>query len=440
MKRHAVLVSLLAVILSMMAWKFFAVPASTTEPVKTQDRMQALTQRYREMQTAIEKGQVLNELQYGEFSLLSFVMLNLPAERNGDGTFNRGNIAANPTLGSGPAVWETMKNSTEIYRAQGATPLPWATVNEFPDGVTPLTTAQLQQAFGPTNSPWLHFLATSRMIDGQQIVDANAQVLWYDVRCNQDYFDYVTAGQYPLYNTEGQEAARADANFTFNFPPEAIEFKATWRILGPKDDDKKYWTAYGAYYDAKNTLQYSKIGLTALHITSHLQPNWVWMTFEQVDNPTSTFQYFLGEPGNAIGPNATTNPLSGPINQELQRATTGTKWQNYRVIGWQYNEVREGSQPVLLGNSNMETYFAKTSSCMSCHAMANIGPPENRRLNMWRTDESGIQGRIGDIEFDNIVTSMGLDPKQFKQTDYVWSLREAQSTKAPVEKPKSTRR
>ncbi len=106
-----------------------------------------------------------------------------------------------------------------IYRAQGATPLPWATVNEFPDGVTPLTTAQLQQAFGPTNSPWLHFLATSRMIDGQQIVDANAQVLWYDVRCNQDYFDYVTAGQYPLYNTEGQEAARADANFTFNFPP-----------------------------------------------------------------------------------------------------------------------------------------------------------------------------------------------------------------------------
>lgn len=440
MKRHAVLASLLAVILCMMTWKFFETAANTTEPVKLQDRVVAFAQRYKELQTAIEKGEAMNEMQCGEFSLLSFVMLNLPAQSSGDGTFNRGNIAPNSTLGLGPAVWETMKNSTEIYRAQGATPQPWATVNELPDGVTPLSTAQLQQAFGPTNSPWLHFLSTSRMIDGQQIVDANAKVLWYEVRCNQDYFNYVTAGRYPLYNLEGQQAARADANFTFNFPQEALEFKATWRILGPNDDDKKYWTAYGAYFDATNTLQYSKIGLTALHIISHLQPNWVWMTFEQVDNPSATFQYFLGEPGSAIGPNPTANPVAVPINKELQLATAGTKWQNYRVIGWQYDEVQEDGQPVLLANSNMETYFAPTSSCMSCHAMANIGPPDNRRLNMWRTDDSGIQGRIGAIDFDDIVTSMGYDPTKYKQTDYVWSLREAQSTKAELRGLKAQQR
>ena len=436
MKRYTVLVSLLAVILLMVAWKLFETPAVTAEPaVNAQPaKLDALALKYQEMKTAIQEGEVLSEAAYGKFSLLTFVMMNRPAQSNGDGTYDRGNANPDSSLGPGPAVWETMKNSTEIYRAQGATPQPWATIDEFPDGVTPPTTEQLQQQFGPTNSPWLHFLITSRMIDGQQIVDANNQVLWYEVRCNQDYFNYVTAGKYPLYNLEGQESARTDASFTFNFPAEAMEFKATWRILGPKDDDTKYWTAYGAYYDATNTLQYAKIGLTALHIISHLQPDWIWMTFEQADNPSATFQYFLGEPGSAVGPNLTANPVAIPVNKELQVIAKGTKWQNYRVIGWQYDEVDEDGQPVVLANSNLETYFSKTSSCMSCHGMANIGPPDNRRLNMWQTDESGIQGRIGAINFEEIVSAMGLDPTQYKQMDYVWSLRQAQSTNAPPQK------
>jgi hypothetical protein len=436
MNRHAWLVSLVAVTLIVAAWTVLGTPGISAEPGK----MGSLIQKHQKIKMAIQEGQVPVEVQAGEFTMLSFLVMSLPAQSNGDGTYNRGDIAPNPTLGTGPAVWETMKNSTEIYRAQGATPQPWATVNEFPDGVTPLTPAQLQAKYGPTNSPWLHFLSSSRMIDGQQVVDANANVLWYDVRGNQDYFNYVTVGQYPLYNLEGQEQARADANFTFDFPQDALEFKGTWRLLGPNDDDTKYWTAYGAYYDATNTLQYAKIGLTALHIISHVQSNWFWMTFEQVDNPSATFQYFLGEKGNPVGPNLTMNPLAIPINEELRLVTKGTKWQNYRVIGWQFDEVRGDGQPVVLANSNIETYFPQTSSCMSCHTMANIGPPDNRRLNMWNTNDSGIQGRIGGIDFAAIVQGMGLDPTQYKPMNYVWSLREAQSTAAPMAKAKPTSR
>ena len=436
MKQRAMRVTLVAVTLIVTAWTLLNTRGISAEPGK----MGSLLQKHQKIRAALKEGQVLEEVQAGEFTMLSFLVLSLPSQSNGDGTYNRGNIAPNPTLGSGPAVWETMKNSTEIYRAQGATPQPWATVNEFPDGVTPLTTAQLQQKFGQTNSPWLHCLSSSRMIDGQQIVDANTNVLWYDVRCNQDYFNYVTTGPYPLYNLEGQESARADASFMFDFPQDALEFKGTWRILGPNDDDTKYWTAYGAYSDATNTLQYAKIGLTALHIISHVQSNWAWMTFEQVDNPSATYQYFLGEPGNPVGPNLTMNPVAIPINEELRLVTHGTKWQNYRVIGWQFDEVRGDGQPVVLANSNIETYFPKSSSCMSCHAMANIGPPDNRRLNMWNTNDSGIQGRVGNIDFEGIVQGMGLDPTQYKQTNYVWSLREAQSTAAPMSKPKPASR
>ena len=371
----------------------------------------------------------------GLFTALFFLYANFPATAN-----QRGVPDPNGTFGNGPAVWETMKNSTEIYRPLGATPCPWETVCELPDGVTPPTTQQLQQQFGPTNSTWLHFLSGDSMIDGQKITDAHSQFIRFDVRCNQDYFNYVTANAagYPLYNTEGQETARTDPNFNFDFPAMTYEVKAAWRILGKDDEDSRYWTAYGAYYDEAQVLQFAKIGLTAFHVISHAIPNWAWMTFEQVDNPTETYTYFLGEKSeqNPIGPNTTTNSAAGPFNELLQQSTKGTKWQYYQIIGWQVDEHDSQGEPVVLANTNIETYFPQTSSCMSCHAMANIGPPDNRRLNMWQTDNNGIQGRVGDIDFPVIAGKLAPGQK-VKQMNFVWSLREAQSTQVAVKKPKS---
>ncbi len=363
----------------------------------------------------------------GLFTVEFFMFFNSPAAPGLRGVLN-----PEVRFGTGPTVWETLKNTTEIYRPFGVAPCPWETVCELPDGVRPPTTRQLQEHFGPTNSTWLHFLSGDSMIDGQRIVDAKSRFIRFDVRCNRNYFDYVTKNPagYPLYNTEGQEAARSDPNFSFNFPTDSVEVKAAWRILGRDDDDSRFWTAYGAYYDENQSLQYAKIGLTAFHVISHAIPNWVWMTFEQVDNPTATYQYFLGEKGDAIGKNDTTNSQAGNYNEVLLKMTRGTKWQYYRIIGWQIDENDSDGEPVILANSNIETYFPKTSSCMSCHQMANIGPPENRRLNMWQADDSGIQGRVGDINFQAIAEKLAPGQK-IKQMGHVWSLREAQSTQAP---------
>ncbi len=139
-------------------------------------------------------------------------------------------------------------NVSEIYLPAGATPTPWATVSELPAGITPPTLQQLQSAYGVTDSPWLHFLSQNRMIDGQQVVDANGAIIRYDVRCNQQEFNYVVSNPagYALYTLQGQEQALAAANFAFALPAQALEVKAAWRVLGPKDDDSRYWTAYGA--------------------------------------------------------------------------------------------------------------------------------------------------------------------------------------------------
>ncbi|MCY2967042.1 MAG: hypothetical protein NT069_25975, partial [Planctomycetota bacterium] len=280
---------------------------------------------------------------------------------------------------------------------------------------------------GPTNSNWLHYLSGNRMIDGQQVVDAHAVPIRYDVRCNREFYDYIAANpsKHPLYNIEGQEAARRDPKFQFEFPRNATEVKAAWKLLEKGDDDSRFWTAYGAYYDDDGKLQYSKIALTAFHIIRRDQFGWIFTTFEQVDNPQTTYTYFLQEKQEAVGENSTLNPEAAKYNALLEKRFQGTKWQHYRVMGWQTEETDADGRPVLLANTNIETYFPKTSSCKSCHAMANIGPNSNRRLNMWDMSK-GIEGRVGNVDFQKIAKELAPG-EQFKQTDYAWVLREAQS-------------
>lgn len=360
----------------------------------------------------------------GQFAVDLFVYANWPAVSG-----QRGVPDGNNSIGAkAPTVWESWKNTSEIFRAGGAAPCPWETVCELPDGVTPPTAQELQQMFGPTDSTWLHFLGENRMIDGQQIVDARSRIIRYDVRCNQDHFNYIASNPsgYELFNLDGQELALADADFTFEFPTNALEAKTAWRIFGPGDGDSRFWTAYGAYYDDTQKLVYSKIGLTSIHLISRITPDWIWLTYEQLDNPTAMFEFFLQQQEKAIGINITTNPNATQFNAQLQQQTQGTKFQFYQLIGWQTADTGNDGIPTLLANTNIETYFPVTSSCITCHNMANIGPPQQRRLNFWNSDDGGgIRGRIGPLDFD-VIAKKQFPNLTFKQMNYVWSLREAQ--------------
>ncbi len=361
----------------------------------------------------------------GPLTLEMFMKMNWPALSGERGV-------PNPSARFGQAgstVWETLKNVSEIYLPAGATPTPWGTIVELPAGITPPTLQQLQSAYGATDSPWLHFLSQNRMIDGQQVVDANGSILRYDVRCNLTEFNYVVGNPagYALYTLQGQEQARASANFAFALPSDAVEVKAAWRVLGPSDDASRYWTAYGAYLDNNQKITYAKIGLTAFHFILNTPNGWVFMTYEQLDDATATFTYFMGKKGDAVGANPTVNPGAAALNKQLQAQAQGTKWQYYTIIGWQTAEAAADGSPVLLANMNIETYFPKTSSCMSCHAMANIGPLNHVRLDMWDYAGGNVLGRVGTIDFPAIAKKM--DPADtFKPMDFTWSLREAQTT------------
>ena len=121
-----------------------------------------------------------------------------------------------------------------------------------------------------------------------------------------------------------------------------------------------------------------------------------------------------------MGPNVTSHPAAATWNRMFQTLLKKTKWRHYKLIGWQF----DANDPELLANTQMEMYFQRSSSCITCHSLANIGPPEHRRLAMWERGRQGIHGYTGDIDFQELVKKQ-FPHLKFKEMDYVWSLRQA---------------
>ncbi len=358
------------------------------------------------------------------FAWQMFVFVNWPELPN-----HRGEPDPARSIGTNAAtVWESYKNASEVYLEDGQRPAPWQVDDELPWSPVSKSrpSAQALATLGPVDSSWIHFLSESVMVDGQQICDADSNTLYYDVRGDHSYFRYVvenTSG-YELYNIEGQQSALADPKFTFNFPKDAVEIKASWRILQPAEDGSRYWTAIGVYRDNHRQIHMARIGLTGLHIISKVLPNWFWTTFEQVDNATATYKYRLGEKGDAVGPNANYDTSLDPVNKLWQQALAGTKWQYYALMGTQTQFVSASQQTTLLGSTQMETYFQPNSSCISCHKLSSIGPIPNPRLLIFYP----LNPYTGVVNFQQ-VASQQFPNQIFKPMDFAWSFRNAQYKK-----------
>jgi hypothetical protein len=142
----------------------------------------------------------------GQLAWLMFLYVNWPAT---PGT--RGVPDPTQKLGATPTVFETWKEVHEVYLMGGAAPQPWD------DG-------------GPSGPPTLSLTE----IDGTTLKDVNGNPITYTVAMNQGTFDYLVSRT--LYAWTGQAALRQAGAAPVAFPPTAMEIKASWKILGPKDD------------------------------------------------------------------------------------------------------------------------------------------------------------------------------------------------------------
>lgn len=292
-------------------------------------------------------------------------------------------------LGTTPTVWQTWKEVHEVYLGGGARPLPWD------DG-------------GPVGPP----LLSQGEIDGTTLSDVNGNPITYTVAMNQGAFEYLVSRQ--LYGWGGQAALRQAGAAPVAFPTTAMEVKASWKILDPVADQDRldhYLVAQARLVpDGGGPATTVAVGLTGLHVTSKALPSWVWITFEQIENPTTT----------GVPLRLPVDAATAAVNARFQQALAGTPFAYYQANGVQ-TEATVGGQPTLLANTQIETRFQTSSSCLTCHALASVSTGARARLDFFTMQAGNLVGPTGAPP----TAPFGPGPDQFTALDFVWSMREA---------------
>ena len=105
---------------------------------------------------------------------------------------------------------------------------------------------------------------------------------------------------------------------------------------------------------------------------------------------------------------------------------TQKKWKSYVLRGTQVDFTDKFGRSTILSNSVIEEGFQQTSSCITCHAKAGIGPRKRRndepsRLPVFAKNDPPV-GDIGSPKSKWFFSDATSPPsKNYLQLDFVWS-------------------
>lgn len=294
----------------------------------------------------------------------------------------------------------------------------------FPGKSNVMVAGEPSKAHGPAGAPGGEV--------GRIIRQENAELVFR----NRAFYDYVVRNR--LYYAEGvdsvfaaqQRQLSAHAPYNGNqrdhltridFPIDAIMIKSNWLekdkadSLGIANDPANPFIVMSIIPDSGKAAEPHY--LLAFHISSKDIPNWVWTTFEHVNNYgrcdftgcNDSYGYpspdplRAGDANNYTRPHVATDGLDQPAQIfdngkrypdrgqpspglaslfSALRIGTGTHqpgtfpraadaaWRSYRLKGSQVDFTDATGRATLLGNSITEGGFMNTASCVSCHARA----------------------------------------------------------------------
>jgi hypothetical protein len=245
------------------------------------------------------------------------------------------------------------------------------------------------------------------------LFDQNGNPTFYEILIDNNEVGYLCANK--LYSIAGQLKFSADPNNKVLFPPGqwqtdgsgAFELKLAWKILDPKKDKADRFFHESAQVLIDNAWTPVEVGLVGMHIAhkSQSSPQWIWSTFEQIDNLATDPIANPGLNPSYFNPNCPTclvniqpsgaNPVHNPVqvlrmvpipldkqelNHEAQAAlrAQNSVWQYYELIDTQWptnpsapptsggdsnlpqaitNKSGGEPTPTYLTNATMETYF-----------------------------------------------------------------------------------
>lgn len=367
------------------------------------------------------------------FSWESFVALNWPADPQHHG---RPLNPSEPKQFTGakngtPVVWTSYKSAEDLYAMPS--PPPWNG-----NGVTPSVCPNPKNAHvlvrvSKTDS----LLHEVNQAFSYPLIDQNRNFAWYDERFNQTQYEYIQKNQlYLLQKLVAAEQQKGGLQLPASSAPStygSLMVKAAWReMVSGRDDTSRYYVTAVTIYDptrAKGSQCYpAQVGLVGLHIVQKLGtfPEWIWSTFEQVDNvqrgpgakpatpisfnngtrnpPTGSQGYaYQPPPETMLSPKpqrvpvqvARLNPIpttpavnsTVDLNARYRQKLAGTVWANYQLVATQwpsnpgdfkviknngiYPQDSGGAFPATaITNTAIETYF---QSARNAAAVGNGG-------------------------------------------------------------------
>lgn len=337
---------------------------------------------------------------FAVYSWQTFIALNWPMQAGKRGVPDCGKTIG----GGGPTVWQSYRTVESIFLPGARDPGPWN---------TPMSPASLSQSAKASKVVMSSAMGGVLQPVGGWLIDQNGNPTYYDIAVNQASYDYIRSNGF--YNANTVNSSR-----TIAFPNGTIEIKAAWRILTPAEDASRYLTmsAQVVTFDAKGNPnpgapKTATLGLVGLHAITKAPgfPQWIWATFEQVDNvtapPTGRASYSDPKaPASAVNktpcqpgvlpctPKAGTtfqtpdpltrvtpiDPAVATVNAAVQKQFGSTFLKYYQLVGtqWPADPGDPGNPlgtptPNILANVTMESYLQPTSSCMACHSTAVSG-------------------------------------------------------------------
>lgn len=317
------------------------------------------------------------------------------------------------SLPTGPVVWETFKDTNDIFLNPPVQPTPFDAPETVPPQCMTLVgdnPAAARRTLVMT-SKFGEVLTGDKQADGNRLVDQNGENVWYEVKLNRVYYDYVVDNKFYVSTNQKGATISFPSSSNTTSPAGTIKVKAAWKVMGDPgsrqpDDPKKFYTTEALVLDPL-TNQCSKkvMGLVGLHVvmkTAQL-PQWMWATFEHVDNaPDQTGGPVSGKQYNFFSASCAGCPLNTPptdakpqwptqvvrvvpvndvaaSNNALYQAALVTLradnvWQNYELVDAQWGAsptpIGEPNQPKYLANTTLETYLQEAvepNGCINCH-------------------------------------------------------------------------
>jgi hypothetical protein len=248
------------------------------------------------------------------------------------------------------------------------------------------------------------------------LVCRNDTYAHYEIKVNKPLYEGIRTKR--LYDREVLDHLTAPVSFENG----SVEIKAAWREFTDDEGEEvrsRYYRVHASLkrYDT-GQCEDRELGLIGLHIVQKtpLRPQWVWSTFEHVDNvpafgqtPSLGASFSLNDPKGPLNLDPVDPPLqvtdatyldpaghpvlppmqvirqrpiagaTADTNARYQNALRGTVWANYMLVmtQWPTKTTQPSGAPfpttgfgTAITNTTMETYFQSSTSCMGCHDLS----------------------------------------------------------------------